>query len=100
MQAGYPFDALKTRVQTDSLTLPRYRNSLQAAVMAFRGEGLSDLYQGLPACLSRAVPGSAVKVIVFELCLAMLTALAAVPWKFDPELLDIDKLGHLEHILV
>ncbi|CAI7777675.1 unnamed protein product [Closterium sp. NIES-53] len=64
---GFPFDTIKTRLQTDSLTHPRYRNSLHCAWHVLRHEAsFSDLYRGVSACLARAIPGCAVQFFVFE----------------------------------
>eukprot|EP00245_Coleochaete_scutata_P018054 TRINITY_DN9205_c0_g2_i1.p1 TRINITY_DN9205_c0_g2~~TRINITY_DN9205_c0_g2_i1.p1 ORF type:complete len:115 (-),score=13.00 TRINITY_DN9205_c0_g2_i1:16-330(-) len=74
---GYPFDTLKSRLQTDSLLLPRYRGPFHCLLSALREKkGLRELYSGLSVCLMRAVPGSAVQFIVFELVSSTLYGLS------------------------
>jgi solute carrier family 25 (mitochondrial carnitine/acylcarnitine transporter), member 20/29 len=62
----YPIDSVKTRIQTDSDTMPRYRGMLDCATKTIRAEGLSALYRGIGPCLARAFPANAVTFMVFE----------------------------------
>ncbi|GAQ79652.1 Mitochondrial substrate carrier family protein [Klebsormidium nitens] len=65
---NYPLDAIKTRLQTDSLIQPKYRGSADCVWKVTQHElGFFELYRGLSMCLARAIPGCAVQFFVFEL---------------------------------
>lgn len=60
-------DVIKTRMQTDSLTNPRYRGVVHCARTLVAEEGFRSLFRGLSPCLVRAFPANAVAFYVFEL---------------------------------
>lgn len=75
-QASYPFDTVKSKIQTDSLIQPRYKNSVHCFQRTLREKGgWKELYKGLSLCLLRAIPGSAVQFIVFEIVCGAMTSL-------------------------
>ena len=68
-QVNFPLDTIKTRLQTDSLSNPKYRSSAHCVWKVTQQEcTFFELYRGLSLCLARAIPGSAVQFFVFESC--------------------------------
>mmetsp|Transcript_1620 Transcript_1620/g.4280 ORF Transcript_1620/g.4280 Transcript_1620/m.4280 type:complete len:278 (-) Transcript_1620:1054-1887(-) len=64
----YPTDVIKTKIQTDSESAPRYRGIADCTRQLFRQGGWGALYRGVGPCLARAVPANAVCFLVYELC--------------------------------
>eukprot|EP00128_Syssomonas_multiformis_P014277 Colp12_sorted_trinity150504_noHs@10216 len=62
----FPIDAVKTRLQTDSLSNPRYKGTLDCLRVTLREEGLRGLFRGLSPCLVRAFPANAAAFAAFE----------------------------------
>ncbi|GJP50604.1 hypothetical protein CLOM_g9752 [Closterium sp. NIES-68] len=94
---GFPFDTIKTRLQTDSLTHPRYRSSFHCTWHMLRHEAsFLDLYRGVSACLARAIPGCAVQFFVFEAAHQFISQLGAhiVPSIQPDSSLGISGLGY------
>ena len=98
VQVGYPFDTLKSRLQTDSLTHPRYKRAVHAVLPAFRDrQSLKELYTGLPVCLIRAIPGSAVQFLVFVIVYGLLSAMTFFHKTMAPHMANMEHLVHLDH---
>lgn len=74
----YPIDVIKTRLQTDSDTRPRYRGMADCARKIVAAEGAGALYRGVGPCLARAFPANAVTFLVFEWVKEALAPKAAV----------------------
>eukprot|EP00897_Mesotaenium_endlicherianum_P008282 jgi/Mesen1/7482/ME000039S06697 len=97
---GFPFDTIKTRMQTDSLTHPRYRSFIHAGLQVLHEEGSwRELYRGLSACLLRAIPGSAVQFIMFEIVASVLTAMVTFHSSVKPHMANMEHFVHLEHFV-
>eukprot|EP00850_Spirogloea_muscicola_P012109 SM000077S21583 [mRNA] locus=s77:298802:299717:- [translate_table: standard] len=97
---SYPFDTVKSRLQTDSLSVPRYRGPVHVVQQLLQDQGsMRELYRGLPACLFRAVPGSAIQFVVFELVCALLAAAAHIHASIKPHLANMDHFAHMEHMI-
>eukprot|EP00271_Cylindrocystis_brebissonii_P017964 TRINITY_DN4898_c0_g1_i1.p1 TRINITY_DN4898_c0_g1~~TRINITY_DN4898_c0_g1_i1.p1 ORF type:complete len:255 (+),score=44.21 TRINITY_DN4898_c0_g1_i1:456-1220(+) len=95
---SYPFDTMKSRLQTDSLSLPRFKGPFHAFIRIWEDEGsLRELYRGLSVCLVRAIPGSAAQFIVFELVYTFLSAMAHVHQKLAPHLGNMEHFANLDH---
>ncbi|KIP01222.1 hypothetical protein PHLGIDRAFT_131326 [Phlebiopsis gigantea 11061_1 CR5-6] len=64
----FPFDVIKTRVQSTLSTAPDnpYRNMLSTIVNSYRQEGLGVFFHGLKPTLIRAVPVNMVTFATFE----------------------------------
>jgi solute carrier family 25 carnitine/acylcarnitine transporter 20/29 len=62
----YPVDVVKTRIQTDSDSQPKFRGMLDATRKIVRQEGIRGLYKGLLPCLARAFPANAVTFLTYE----------------------------------
>jgi solute carrier family 25 (mitochondrial carnitine/acylcarnitine transporter), member 20/29 len=52
----YPIDVLKTRVQSDSITSPKYSGNIDCLLQIVRQEGVRALFHGISPCLLRAFP--------------------------------------------
>lgn len=71
--SAYPIDSVKTRIQSQSLTLPKqYNGFLDCLLKVVRSEGVGALYRGLAPCLARSIPASAATFTVFELTMKVL----------------------------
>jgi solute carrier family 25 (mitochondrial carnitine/acylcarnitine transporter), member 20/29 len=62
----YPVDYVKTRLQSDSLEKPQYRNSIDCFVKEF-GKGYRVIYNGFGIMIFRAFFVNAVGFLAFEL---------------------------------
>lgn len=71
-QLSFPFDTIKSKLQTDSLVSPRYRGSFHCLQKVLEECSILELYHGVSMCLLRAIPGGAVEFFVFELVFIML----------------------------
>lgn len=52
---GYPFDYIKTLMQTDNLEDKKYKNLLDVVSQRFKKEGIKTFYKGLGVALLRAI---------------------------------------------
>jgi solute carrier family 25 carnitine/acylcarnitine transporter 20/29 len=68
----YPIDAVKSKLQADSLANPRYKNFLDCIRQTFANEGLSGFYRGFVPCMLRAFPVNACVFCAFELTMRAL----------------------------
>lgn len=73
----YPVDVIKTRLQTDSDTRPRYKGMLDCSRQIVQKEGWAAMYRGVGPCLARSMPANAVTFVVYEWAHAKLAKLAA-----------------------
>ena len=74
----YPFDVIKSRIQTQSLTHPIYSGVVDCARKIVAAEGAAVLLRGLTATIIQAFPVSAVTFAVYELTLMLLHSPDAV----------------------
>jgi solute carrier family 25 carnitine/acylcarnitine transporter 20/29 len=63
----FPFDVIKTRIQTDSLTSPQYRGIVDAFRKTYQANGLKGFSQGFVPCMLRAVPVNGAVFMLYEL---------------------------------
>lgn len=59
-------DLVKTLIQTDSETNPKYRGFFDCVRQVVRAEGVRGLYKGIGPCLARAFPANAVTLLAYE----------------------------------
>jgi len=62
----YPFDIIKTRIQTDSDVAPRYRSTADCARAIYRESGLRGFFRGASPALVRAFPANAACFFLYE----------------------------------
>ena len=67
----YPFDVIKSRLQTQSLTSPEYSGIVDCARKIVHAEGLGVLFRGLTATVIQAFPVSAVMFATYELVIRL-----------------------------
>ena len=68
----YPFDVIKSRIQTQSLTEPEYKGVTDCARKIMRVEGYRGLFRGLLATVVQAFPVSAVTFAAYEVTILMM----------------------------
>lgn len=68
----YPIDSIKSRLQADSLTNPRYRGSLDCLYKTLQEVGLSGMYKGFWPCAARSFPANASMLVGFELAMSII----------------------------
>lgn len=70
----YPIDAIKSRIQTDSLdpSGQKYRGMLDCFKKTMRQEGITGLYRGLVPCMLRAGPVNAATFVAYEFAMGLL----------------------------
>lgn len=64
--AVHPVDTVKSVLQADSLTQPRYRGPVDCALQVLREQGLRGIYRGLSPSLLRAFPSNAAAFLSYE----------------------------------
>lgn len=65
----YPIDIVKTRVQLDSFSQPKY-NGMGQVVKELAAGGFSNFYRGFAPVALRAIPVNAITFAAYELCIA------------------------------
>lgn len=68
----YPIDVLKSRLQTDALSAPKYKGSIDAARDVFRVSGIKGFYKGFIPTILRAAPANGATFAVFELTMRLI----------------------------
>ncbi|BGO91367.1 hypothetical protein NBRC10512_007107 [Rhodotorula toruloides] len=63
---SFPFDAVKNRLMTDSLTNPRYPTWMSCARQIYAEGGAKAFYRGFVPCILRAFPTNASALLVWE----------------------------------
>ena len=72
----YPFDIIKTRIQTAPMDTPlENRRLMRVGGDIIRKEGVSALFRGLNVTIMRAFPVNSIVFPVYEFCLMKLAAL-------------------------
>jgi len=64
--AVFPFDVVKTRIQTDSLDKPQYKGMLDCFAKLYRAKGWKAFVQGYPPCFARAIPVNGIVFMLYE----------------------------------
>lgn len=70
--AVYPVDVLKLKLQTDSLSKPNYRGSIDVTKDIFKKAGIKGFYKGFVPTILRAAPANGATFAVFELTMRLL----------------------------
>lgn len=70
--AIYPVDVIKSKLQTDSLSKPAYRGSVDVAKDIFRKTGIKGFYKGFVPTILRAAPANGATFAVFELTMRLI----------------------------
>lgn len=68
----YPVDVIKSKLQTDSLSKPSYRNSLDVVKDVHKKSGIRGFYKGFLPTILRAAPANGATFAVFELTMRMI----------------------------
>jgi len=72
----YPFDVLKTRLQTQpDVPSPRYNGIVDCFRKSVKAEGPRFLFKGLTTTIVRAFPVNSVTFLVYEYTLSLLSSL-------------------------
>lgn len=59
-------DVVKSKMQTDSLSNPRYNGVIDCMKKIVHKEGIKGLYRGLGPCVARAIPVNASIFLFYE----------------------------------
>lgn len=70
--AIYPVDVLKSKLQTDSLTSPKYTGAISAAKDVFKRAGIKGFYKGFVPTILRAAPANGATFAVFEITMRLI----------------------------
>jgi solute carrier family 25 carnitine/acylcarnitine transporter 20/29 len=62
----YPLDVIKSKLQVDSYSSPRYRGILDCGRQVVAAEGMKGLFRGFVPALARSFPANAVCFAVYE----------------------------------
>lgn len=68
----YPIDAIKSKIQGDSLSNPQYRTMVGTAKSIMKADGITGFYRGFVPCMLRAFPVNAVTFLAFEVVMKVL----------------------------
>jgi solute carrier family 25 carnitine/acylcarnitine transporter 20/29 len=68
----YPVDVLKSKLQTDSLTKPKYRGSIDVVRDVWAKNGIKGFYRGFIPTILRAAPANGATFAIFELTMRLL----------------------------
>lgn len=63
---AFPFDVVKTRIQTDNLANPQFRGMGDAFRTVYQTKGLKGFYQGYVPCFFRAIPVNGIVFMLYE----------------------------------
>jgi solute carrier family 25 (mitochondrial carnitine/acylcarnitine transporter), member 20/29 len=69
----YPIDAIKSKIQADSLSNPKYFGSLDCVKKTLAAEGVAGLYKGFWTCMLRAFPVNAFTFLVYEVSMKLIS---------------------------
>ncbi|ELU04221.1 hypothetical protein CAPTEDRAFT_18029 [Capitella teleta] len=72
-----PIDVIKSRLQADSMSNPKYRGFIDCAVQMYRQEGIRIFWRGLPVTCLRAFPLNAITLGVYSSSLQVMRKRAA-----------------------
>ena len=76
-----PIDTIKTRLQADSFSNPRFSGTLNCAATLWRENGIRTFYRGLSAVVGRAFVMNGVTLTVYNVCQYELMQY----WRIDDE---------------
>ncbi|ODV68899.1 mitochondrial carrier [Hyphopichia burtonii NRRL Y-1933] len=69
----YPVDVIKSKLQTDSLTKPTYRSSLDVIKDIWLKNGIKGFYRGFIPTILRAAPANGATFAAFELTMRVIS---------------------------
>ncbi|CDK29390.1 unnamed protein product [Kuraishia capsulata CBS 1993] len=69
---SYPIDVIKSKLQTDSYTQPKFRGSLDVAKSIMATNGIKGFFKGFVPTILRAAPANAATFYAFELTMRFL----------------------------
>lgn len=64
--SAFPFDVIKTRIQTDNLKTPQYSSMKDAFVKTYQAQGIKAFYKGYIPCFFRAIPVNGIVFMLYE----------------------------------
>lgn len=73
----YPIDLCKTKIQSDSLSNPKYKGIVDVFRKTYRAEGLIGFSNGIVPCLCRTPFASGSTFAVFEIVMKYIAPLGA-----------------------
>jgi len=68
----YPFDIVKSRLQTDSLTKPQIKSIPDCVAKIYKANGIGGFFKGFTPTILRAAPANAATFYAFELTMRLL----------------------------
>lgn len=68
----FPFDVVKTKLQTDNLASPKFRGTMDATREIFMESGLKGFTKGMAPCIMRSVPVNMATFAGFEFVMKLL----------------------------
>ncbi|KAK6464553.1 mitochondrial carrier protein [Scheffersomyces coipomensis] len=68
----YPVDVIKSKLQTDSLSKPTFKGSLDVIRSVYGSSGIKGFYRGFIPTILRAAPANGATFAVFEITMRML----------------------------
>lgn len=71
--AIYPVDVIKSKLQTDSLTLPKYKSSLDVIKDITKSSGIKGFYRGFIPTILRAAPANGATFAAFEITMRFIS---------------------------
>lgn len=72
--AIYPVDVVKSKLQTDSLSRPAYRSSMDVVSDVFRRTGVKGFYKGFVPTILRAAPANGATFAAFEVTMRLINS--------------------------
>lgn len=70
----YPIDAVKSKLQADSLANPQYKGVFDCLRQTMAKEGVSGLYKGFWPCMARAFPVNGVTFLTYEVVMRLISS--------------------------
>jgi len=64
--SAFPFDVVKTRIQTDNMAVPQYKGMMDAFRKTYQTGGISAFYKGYIPCFFRAIPVNGIVFMLYE----------------------------------
>uniref|UniRef100_A0A1B6HNY3 Mitochondrial carrier protein n=3 Tax=Homalodisca TaxID=139475 RepID=A0A1B6HNY3_9HEMI len=61
-----PLDVVKTRIQADSKSDPKYKNMLDCIIKSYKHDGITVFFRGYGVVALRALPVNAVTFVGYE----------------------------------
>lgn len=68
----FPIDAIKTKVQIDSISNPQYKSMMDCVSQTYKKQGFNGFWRGLTPCLLRAIPVNSGTFIVYKTTLGLM----------------------------